>query len=79
MQLEVGYLRYMLELLKKEYAHELSLLEVEVPVIREGIPELQFSEMKKIITEVLGKKSKGDDDISPDEERWISEYIKKET
>ena len=46
MEMETGFLQYAVELLKKDYAHELSILKVELPKV-DKIPAVRFDKAKR--------------------------------
>lgn len=74
MAMETAMLRYVMDYLKKNYAHELEIVNAEVPVIND-IPCVTLLEAK----EILGNKgSKNKLDLEPEDEVAICEYAKKE-
>lgn len=78
MEIETSMLRYIMEYLNENYAYELNLLNVELPVI-ESIPQIKFSEGKELVARTFNREMKSPDDLEPIEERLLSEIIKKET
>lgn len=76
MNIETGMLKYMLQLLKEEYAKELELLKVSIPQI-EPIPAIKFTEAKDIISRVYKKKITDHFDFEPEEEQLICDYVQK--
>ena len=50
MEMETGFLQYAVELLKKDYAHELSILKVELPKV-DKIPAVRFDKAKELVAE----------------------------
>ena len=48
--METGFLQYVMELLKKDYARELKILNVELPKV-DQIPAVKFSEIKELVAE----------------------------
>lgn len=77
MAMETGYLQYMAELLKKEYARELEVLEVTLPNVDE-IPVVRFDKAKELAAEKYGHKIRNPFDLEPEEEVLISRYFKEE-
>ena len=77
MNMEVGMLRHALEELKENYAHELDLLKVALPTMT-SIPSIKFMEAKEIISEKYNRPIKDYEDFEPEEEKLLSEIIKKE-
>lgn len=79
METEAGMLEAALDLLRKEYAYELSLLQVELPQERLNIPALKFSEAKALIKARTGREPAQSHDFQPQEEKLLSEIIYQET
>lgn len=72
MAMETAMLKYLMDYLRKHYAFELNLLEVDIPTIDE-IPCVTLLEAK----EILGNKgSKNKLDLEPEDEVAICEYAK---
>lgn len=71
--------RFILSEVSKKCAKELELLRAELPVMIEETPTLSLSEVQEKIFEKTGKDSRGEKDLSPEEERAICEIIKEET
>ncbi len=65
------------EKLKIECQNEIELLGIEIPKI-DKIYTVKFSEIKEIIYKKYNKDYRGEKDLCPEEERLISEFIKKE-
>lgn len=78
MSFEVGALKNCMNYLKQHYAYELAILEVTLPEVQE-VPALKFSEAKEILASVFSIDEKEEPDLSPEEERKISEYMKTQT
>lgn len=78
MQMEVQMLKYTLNKLKERYSYELDLLEVDLPEIS-GIPSIRFMEAKELIARVYKRDIKDFEDFEPEEEKLLSELIKKQT
>ncbi|MDD4113914.1 MAG: aspartate--tRNA(Asn) ligase [Herbinix sp.] len=78
MMMEVGMLRYALEELQANYTHELELLKITLPNL-EKIPSIKFMEAKDLISEKYNRSIKDYEDFEPEEEKLLSEIIKKET
>ena len=75
MGMETEMLRYVLEILKREYARELELLDVTVPEIP-FIPALRFDEAKRLVSETYGRRARAPFDLEPEEESLIGTYAK---
>ena len=77
MAVETGFLQYTMELLKKQYARELQILNIEVPKT-DNIPAVRFDEIKRLVSEKYDRKIKNPFDLEPEEETLISRYAKEE-
>ena len=77
MAMETGFLQYTMELLKKEYARELQILNIEVPKT-DNIPAVRFDEIKRLVSEKYDRKIKNPFDLELEEETLISRYAKEE-
>ena len=77
MNMETGALIYIMDLLKREYAPELSLLSVSLPEITE-IPTIKFMDAKEIITKKFKKKITDYRDFEPEEEQILGKWAKQE-
>lgn len=78
MRMEARMLKETLTYLKEEYMEELTLLNVKLPVINE-IPAIPFREAKEKIAEVYHRTITDYEDLEPEEEKLLCEWIKKET
>ena len=70
MGMETGFLQYAMELLKKDYARELKILNVELPKV-DQIPAVKFSEIKELVAEKYNHKMRNPFDLEPEEEALI--------
>ncbi|MDD3251431.1 MAG: aspartate--tRNA(Asn) ligase [Lachnospiraceae bacterium] len=77
MAMETGFLQYTVELLKKEYAKELRMLDIDLPSI-EKIPQVRFDEAKELVSEKYNRKIRNPFDLEPEEEVLIGRYFKEE-
>lgn len=77
MAMETGFLQYAMELLKKEYAKELSILKVELPDVSK-IPAVRFDEAKQLVAKKYNRKIRNPFDLEPEEEALIGQYFKEE-
>ena len=77
MEMETGFLQYAVELLKKDYAHELSILKVELPKV-DKIPAVRFDKAKELVAEKYNRKIRNPYDLEPEEEALIGRYFKEE-
>lgn len=75
--MEAGFLRYTMQLLKEKYEKELSLLQVTLPDVSR-IPCVRFDEAKNLVSEKYKRKIKNPFDLEPEEEELIGRYFKEE-
>ena len=59
-------------------AHELKILGATLPLIPHEIPHMKLRDAQKIIHERYGEDCAKEPDLSPQHERWISEYALKQ-
>ena len=76
-RMETAMLQYVVELLKKDYAKEVTLLKIELPNV-EKIPFVRFDEAKRLIAEKYDRQIRSPHDLEPEEEALIGEYFKSE-
>ena len=77
MAMETGFLQYMVDLLEREYASELALLNVELPRV-DRIPTVRFDEAKQRVSEKYNRKIRNPYDLEPEEEHNIGRYFQEE-
>lgn len=77
MAMEAGFLQYTMDLLAKDYARELKILNVTLPKVDE-IPAVRFDEIKQKVAEKYSRPFKNPFDLEPEEEVLISQYAKEE-
>ncbi len=77
MNMETGALKYIMELLKKDYAEELALWSAQLPEIGD-IPVVKFMDAKEVITKKFKKKITDYRDFEPEEEQILGKWAKKE-
>lgn len=77
MAMETGFLQYTMELLQKDYAKELKMLNVVLPKV-DKIPTVRFDEAKQLVSEKYNRQIKNPFDLEPEEEVLISQYFKEE-
>lgn len=77
MAMETGFLQYMMELLRKEYARELKILNITLPDVSR-IPAIRFDEVKQRVAEKYDRKIKNPFDLEPEEEQLIGQYAQEE-
>ncbi len=77
MNIETGALKYIMNLLKTEYAKEAELLKADIPEITE-IPSIKFMDAKKLIMEKFKYQPTDMKDFDPQEEELLGKWAKKE-
>ena len=77
MNMETGALKYIMALLKRDYAEEIALLNVNLPEIGE-IPIVKFMDAKDIIVKKFKKKITDFRDFEPEEEQLLGKWAKQE-
>ena len=77
MNMETGALKYIMNLLKSEYAEEVALLKADIPEIAE-IPCIKFMDAKEIIINKFKYTPSDMKDFDPAEEEMLGKYAKKE-
>ena len=78
MQTETAMLRAVMEYLEENYKHELELLSVTLPTVKE-IPAIPFYEAKKLVSEEYHREIKDFEDFEPEEEKLLCELMEKKT
>ena len=77
MGMETGFLQYAMELLKKDYAKELQILNIQLPKV-DQIPAVRFDKAKELVSEKYNRKIRNPYDLEPEEEALIGRYFKEE-
>ncbi|MBQ9103980.1 MAG: aspartate--tRNA(Asn) ligase [Clostridia bacterium] len=77
MNMETGALKYIMNLLKTEYANEVEILKADIPEINE-IPSIKFMDAKKLLVEKFKYKPSDMKDFDPQEEELLGKWAKKE-
>lgn len=77
MSAETGFLKFLIEKLKVDYANELAILKVELPTV-DTIPSVRFDEIKRLVAAKYKREFRDQFDMEPEEERLISRYISEE-
>lgn len=77
MAMETGFLQYTMQLLKKEYAKELEILQITLPDVSR-IPAIRFDEAKQRVAEKYDRQFRNPYDLEPEEEHLIGQYAKEE-
>lgn len=77
MNMETAVLKYIMNLLRTEYAQEVSLLNASLPEITE-IPAIRFADAKEIIVKKFKKKITDFRDFEPEEEQLLGKWAKQQ-
>ena len=64
--------------LRETCAAELALLEAALPVVPAEIPHIHFAEAQELIFQRHGEDVRGEPDLSPQDERWLGEWARRE-
>ncbi len=72
-----GMLIYIVDKVWKDCATELKMWNAVKPELKHSIPSIPMAEVHELYSKETGEKTIGEDDLRPDEERWICEYAKK--
>lgn len=67
-----------LETFRKDYAEELKLLRVQMPIMPAQIPHIHFTEAQELIFQRHSVDVRGEPDLSPQDERWLGEWAQQE-
>ncbi len=71
-------LAHILQKFSADYSAELELLHVNMPVIPTEIPSIHFAEAQELILKLHKIDVRGEPDLSPQDERWLGAWAKKE-
>ncbi len=71
-------LQYIVDKLWKDCAAELKMWNAVKPELKHPIPSIPMAEVHELYSKATGEKTIGEDDLRPDEERWICDYAKKQ-
>jgi nondiscriminating aspartyl-tRNA synthetase len=74
MNMETAMLQATMQLLAADYGQELERLGVCLPDVA-AIPLVRFDEAKRQVQERYGRRSRNPNDLEPEEERLISEWV----
>jgi nondiscriminating aspartyl-tRNA synthetase len=61
----------------KNHESELKTWNAQPIILPDEIPQLPLEEIHNLYSEATGENTRGEKDMRPDEERWITEYAKK--
>lgn len=71
-----GLLRHVSTSIWQTHENELALWKAQPVMLPEQIPQLPLEEIHRLYTEATGNDTRGEKDMRPDEERWITDYAK---
>lgn len=77
MEVETGFLKYAMELIKTEYKQEADLLGIDIPQI-DKIPCVKFADAKEMVSKKYNRRIKDPNDLEPEEEQLIGKIFKEE-
>lgn len=69
---------HILTSLEQKCAPELALAGVNLPSVPASIPHIHFSEAQELILKLHGVDNRNEPDLSPQDERWLGEWARKE-
>ena len=75
MEIETGFLKYTMELLKNEYKAEIDLLKIDIPNV-DKIPCVKFADAKGMVSKEYNRRIKDPNDLEPEEEQLIGKLFK---
>ncbi|MFO8184129.1 MAG: aspartate--tRNA(Asn) ligase [Candidatus Aegiribacteria sp.] len=78
MAVEIAVLRQCLEALRLGNAYELEMLGASLPELPDPVPSITLEEAHRITTEISGKDTTGEPDLSPEEEKQLWAWSKEE-
>lgn len=77
METETGFLKYAFDLLRRECAEDIALLNADIPVI-DTIPSVTFHRAKEMVSEKFNRRIKDPNDLEPEEEALIGRLFREE-
>ena len=72
-----GFLNYIVDRVWESYGDELKKWNAQKPVLAKDFPRLTMKEVHELYSKSNKVDTTKEDDLSPDEEKWICEYSKK--
>jgi nondiscriminating aspartyl-tRNA synthetase len=72
-----GFLNFIVDKVWDSYSEELKKWNATKPVLTKEFPRLTMREAHELYTKAKGVDTTKEDDLTPDEEKWICEYSKK--
>ncbi len=71
-----GLLKHISTSIWQTHEKELTAWNAQPAVLPEQIPQLALEEIHRLYSEATGQDTRGEKDMRPDEERWITDYAK---
>ncbi len=78
MGLETRLMRHIIDHLRNTCSEEFTLLGAEFPSIPETVPTMKLREAQDLIFKETGADKRTEQDLEPEDERWLCEWAKKE-
>lgn len=78
MRMQNDWLISLEKLLREKFQYVFNLFHASIPEVPQTIPSLHFRDAQDVIEKEFGEKCKGEPDLSPQHERWLCEYSKKQ-
>lgn len=72
-----GLLRSVSDNIWQTHGSELTKLNATPPKFADKVPQMKMAEIHELYSKATGQNTVGERDLRPDEERWVSEYTKK--
>lgn len=72
-----GLLKHIIDVVWRDCQSELKLWNANKPALADKIPSIPMAEIHELYSKATGTSTIGEDDLRPDEEKWICEYAKK--
>jgi nondiscriminating aspartyl-tRNA synthetase len=71
-------LRGMVETIEARCGRDVALVGVELPVVPDDIPCVDFTDAQQMIEKATARRVVGEPDLSPSDERWIGDWARRE-
>lgn len=72
-----GMMRHIVDKVWQDCKAELKMWDAQKPVLADPIPSVTMAKIHELYSKEHGVDTTGEDDLRPDEERWICEYAQK--
>lgn len=71
-----GLLHHVADGIWQSHASQLEALKAQPVTLAQQIPQLGLEEIHELYSQATGENTRGEKDMRPDEERWVTEYAK---